>query len=111
MSTLCIDGFDLSILGEHSAQISPPHHINFLSVDGFEQLFERAGLISTDITTPGKLDVDIVRNFIKSNPGQIKRDKFIDSILNDDKKANAFQLFLADNQLSSHVWVLGKIQK
>ena len=108
ISTLCIDGFDFKMLKEHSSQISPPHHINFLSILGFENLFNRCGLIDIDITTPGKLDVDIVRNFALNNPNLIKFDTFIDGILNDDDKANAFQSFLSDNKLSSHAWVLGK---
>ena len=111
LSTLCIDGFDLSILRDRSAQISPPHHINFMSVKGFQRLFNRARLNDIDITTPGKLDVDIVRNFKKKNPGKIKLNHFLDSILDDDDKANAFQLFLSENQLSSHIWVLGKTEE
>ena len=62
ITTLCIDGFDLQILGEQSSAISPPFHINFLSIEGFRALFEQAGFKDIDIFTPGKLDVDIVRN-------------------------------------------------
>ena len=64
ISTLCIDGFDLKMLWEQSSQISPPHHINFNSIKGFEFLFQRAGFRDIQITTPGQLDVDIVKNFI-----------------------------------------------
>ena len=35
MSTLTIDGFDLKTLWKKSEQISPPHHINFMSISGF----------------------------------------------------------------------------
>ena len=61
ISTLCIDGFDLQLLWDNSSQISPPHHINFLSIKGFQLLFERAGISDISITTPGELDVEIVK--------------------------------------------------
>ncbi|VAW71384.1 Ribosomal protein S27e [hydrothermal vent metagenome] len=107
VSTLCIDGFDLQTLWENSSQISPPHHINFLSVSGFEQLFERAGLSDIEVTTPGQLDVDIVRNALHDEPEKINN-KFIDRMISDAKISQSFQNFLVNNKLSSHAWVIGK---
>jgi len=108
ISTLCIDGFDLQILWEKSSQISPPHHINFLSLNGFKSLFERAGLTNIQLTTPGQLDVDIVRNNLNYISENSTCYKFLNKILNDKIIANKFQKYLAENQLSSHVWVIGK---
>jgi hypothetical protein len=109
VSTLSIDGFDLKTLWDKSSQISPPHHINFHSIKGFNLLFKRAGLSDIQITTPGQLDVDIVRNFVNKNPEIVKNNKFMQNILDDRDKSKLFQDFLAENQLSSHVWVLGKV--
>ena len=109
VSTLCIDGFDLKMLWDKSNQISPPHHINFHSIKGFELLFNRAGLNEIQITTPGKLDVDIVRNYAENNPQIIKDNRFIRALLDDRGKSKYFQEFLAENQLSSHAWILGKV--
>jgi len=108
ISTLCIDGFDLQLLWEKSTQISPPHHINFHSVKGFEKLFERAGLTDFEVYTPGQLDVDIVRNAYINDSNILQENKFIKSILKNEKLAANFQSFLVDNKLSSHAWVLGK---
>ena len=108
ISTLGIDGFDLQVLWEKSSQISPPHHINFLSVDGFVKLFHRAGLEDVSISTPGQLDVDIVTNACKKNPGLLKGQRFISKLLDDNKSANAFQKFLVEQRMSSHVWVIGR---
>jgi len=108
VSTLCISGFDLQMLWERSSQISPPHHINFHSVKGFELLFQRAGLIDVSITTPGQLDVDIVKNFAHNNPDVMQGNRFLQALLEDEEKSIAFQQFLVENQLSSHAWVLGK---
>jgi 2-polyprenyl-3-methyl-5-hydroxy-6-metoxy-1,4-benzoquinol methylase len=108
ISTLCINGFDLQLLWDKSTQISPPHHINFLSVKGFKFLFEKAGLSNIQVITPGKLDVDIVQNEMQRNPDVISENTFLKEILADDKKAEKFQKFLAENQLSSHAWIIGK---
>ena len=109
VSTLCIDGFDLQTLWQKSSQIFPPHHINFLSVVGFEKLFMRAGLVEVTVTTPGKLDVDIVSNASRIDPELLRGNRFIRHLIADDAKATAFQDFLAANRLSSHAWVLGRV--
>ena len=108
VSTLCVDGFDIQMLWEKSNSIFPPHHINFMSVAGFENLFARAGLTDVSVTTPGQLDVDIVRNAIKREPELMNRQRFLHHIIDDQKFAANFQEFLVANRLSSHAWVIGK---
>ena len=108
VSTLGIDGFDLQVLWEKSTQIFPPHHINFLSVCGFEHLFQRAGFVDVTIATPGKLDVDIVRNASSGNPERLHGQRFLHNLLEDDNKSKAFQCFLTEQRMSSHVWVFGR---
>ena len=97
------------MLWNESSQISPPHHINFHSIKGFELLFNRAGLCEIQITTPGKLDVEIVQNFVESDPSVVRGNRFIQALLDDREKSKLFQEFLAENQLSSHAWVLAKV--
>jgi len=108
VSTLSIDGFDLQILGEKSSQISPPHHINFLSIEGFKNLFKQAGLDDINVTTPGKLDVDIVRNAVKENTVEINND-FLSKLIFNENYSSLFQNFLVENSLSSHAWIIGKV--
>jgi 2-polyprenyl-3-methyl-5-hydroxy-6-metoxy-1,4-benzoquinol methylase len=108
ISTLCIDGFDLQVLWDKSSQISPPHHINFLSLQGFEKLFQRAGLSEVNITTPGQLDVDIVRNAAKNDSGLLDEQRFLRNLLADQERGIAFQSFLREQRLSSHSWVIGR---
>jgi SAM-dependent methyltransferase len=108
VSTLGIDGFDLQVLWEKSTQISPPHHINFLSVHGFEFLFRRAGLDDVTVATPGLLDVDIVRNYARRDPSLLQGQRFLQALLQDHDAAGAFQAFLSSNRLSSHAWIMGR---
>jgi SAM-dependent methyltransferase len=115
VTTLCIDGFDLQILWDRSHQITPPHHINFPSVAGLRNLFTRAGATSIDILTPGKLDVDIVRNGlleIQDNNVDMRQnpfEKFFCGILDNDSVAQDFQKFLVTHRLSSHAWIYAKV--
>lgn len=108
MSTLGVDGFDIQVLWDKSNSVSPPHHINFLSVDGFYRLFKRAGLTNIDVLTPGVLDVDIIRNAYKKDPACLAANRFVQSLLKNDTLAENFQKFLVENKLSSHVWVLAQ---
>ncbi|MDB2549230.1 class I SAM-dependent methyltransferase [Porticoccaceae bacterium] len=109
ISTLSIDGFDLQVLWDKSSQVFPPHHINFLSVEGFKNLFQRAGLFDTSVTTPGKLDVDIVKNASMANQEILGEQRFIKKLVENNNLSDSFQGFLADNCLSSHAWVVGRV--
>lgn len=102
------DGFDIRLLWKNSKGIMPPHHINFLSVEGLEILFKRAGFKDINVITPGELDFDIVVNnieLLQDSP----LSRFIDTIKRRGVKAEKdFQSFLKNNCLSSHVWVIAK---
>jgi len=109
-TTLGADGFDIQVLGAEANAVFPPHHLNFMSIKGFEILCQRAGLTDIEITTPGKLDVDIVINKLAEKPEIDLASGFLQSILNDTEKSAAFQKFLAANRLSSHTWVLARVK-
>lgn len=108
VSTLGVDGFDIQTLWEKSNSVSPPHHINFLSVEGFYQLFERAGLRNIDVITPGVLDVDIVRNAYNKDPSVLSQNRFFTKIIENDSLSESFQKYLINENLSSHTWVMAK---
>lgn len=106
LTTLSVSGFDIQVLWEESKSVSPPHHINFISIDGFYRLMERAGFKNVEIFTPGKLDVDIVKNALKEKTDIEHKQRFIRSLLDkDDDTLTTFQQFLAEHQLSSHCWI------
>ena len=106
LTGLTVDGFDIQVLWEESKSISPPHHINFVSILGFEHLFDRAGFSKIRIFTPGKLDVDIVRNTVAGNSGILGGQRFLSHLLGRSEVVlQAFQKFLSEHQLSSHCWI------
>jgi hypothetical protein len=96
------EGFDILTLQDRSKSIFPPHHLNFLSEKGFKEGFKRNGFSFVDVWTPGVLDVDIVINSGEKN-------EFIEALKRRGPQAvQAFQKFLSENNLSSHVWVLAR---
>lgn len=103
------NGFDILTLGPIANAICPPQHLNFLSCRGVSMLLERCGLEEVAITTPGILDVDIVRNMLKDKPQSIQ-DPFLCHILKeaDETTLEKFQSFIADNKLSSHMLVIAR---
>jgi SAM-dependent methyltransferase len=107
VSGLGVDGYDIQVLWEHSKSVSPPHHINFMSVQGYETLFRRAGFSQVEVTTPGKLDVDIVRNTLTQDPALLEGRHFEKTLLSRGPEAlSEFQAFLAKHRMSSHVWTI-----
>jgi 2-polyprenyl-3-methyl-5-hydroxy-6-metoxy-1,4-benzoquinol methylase len=108
-TTLTFSGFDLLVLKEKSKSISPPHHINFLTIEGIRDLLKRCGLEEVLIETPGKLDVDIVKNMYDEIPG-LELPDFVEYLLKNRNPTThkEFQEFLQNNNLSSHVRVIAR---
>ncbi|MBW0434130.1 class I SAM-dependent methyltransferase [Leptospira yasudae] len=102
LTGLGYEGFDILTLQEKSNSIFPPHHLNFMSADGFEIAFKKVGFSKVEVMTPGELDVDIVLNSGFEN-------EFIRVLKKRSPEALIeFQSFLKNNKLSSHVWVFAK---
>ena len=104
MTTLTWDGFDLQVLREHSNSIHPPHHINFFTKKSISLLLRKHRYRICEITTPGKLDVDIVAKNLDN-----VHDPFVRKIVTgDDTLKQRFQEFLQKAGLSSHMMVVAE---
>ncbi len=81
-------------------------HINLLSVEGINCIGKRCGLDIVELATPGKLDLDIVRNALVEDP-HIPVSRFVRSLLRRSNQTQEnFQAFLQVNCFSSHVRVI-----
>ena len=102
-TTLSSCGVDIQALWEDSKSVTPPHHLNFLNPRSVEILLARLGLETLEVTTPGKLDIDILVN----NQAAIK-DRFWQTFVataSDAEKAQ-WQNMIATSGWSSHMMVV-----
>jgi|TARA_B100000795_G_C22781794_1_gene432683 SAM-dependent methyltransferase len=103
LTTLSGIGLDIDILGKFSQSIQPPYHINFFNPDSIKILLEKNNFKIIDISTPGKLDMDIlINNYDKIDNPFWK--KFIKKSSTLEK--NNMQKFIQKNNLSSHMSVI-----
>lgn len=105
LTTLNWRGFDLQVLRHKSRNIQPPTHINFFTPTSIEILLKRHSFDIVEITTPGKLDVDIVSKQVSDINGDFLSQLIIES---DDNVKQKFQKFLQEANLSSHMMVVAK---
>jgi hypothetical protein len=100
MTTLSGAGVDIQALWEDSKSVSPPHHLNFLNPSSLGVLMRRLGFDLLEVTTPGKLDLDILVN----NQKFIK-DRFWKTFVasaNEDQRAK-WQAHISASGWSSHM--------
>ena len=102
-TTLSGMGVDIQTLWGESKAVSPPMHLNFLNPKSVEMLLNDIGFKVIEISTPGKLDIDIMNN----NIDKIK-EKFWKNFLDYSsiQEKNDMQKFLSENKLSSHMMIV-----
>lgn len=105
LTTLNWNGFDLQVLQEKSNSIHPPHHINFFTTESIQILLKRHGFEVLEISTPGKLDVDIASKQISDINVPFIRD----IISGNEMVKSKFQTFLQESKLSSHMMIVAKV--
>jgi len=108
-TTRTITGFDLQTLWDKTPYIFVPEHLNLLSVEGLAVLVERAGFELVELSTPGQLDLQLVRHASEQDPS-IRLSHFVQYLIGQrDSLAHAdFQAFLQKHRLSSHVRVAAR---
>ena len=109
-TTLTCSGWDIQNLWKESKSVSPPHHINLITTEGLEKIVQHAGLELVELTTPGKLDVDIAVNMLNETP-DLELERFATYLLRKrgPECHAAFQKFLQDHRLSSHALVVARV--
>ena len=104
-TTLSGTGLDIQVLWEKSKSVAPPHHLNFINPSAVATLLSRNRLELVEVTTPGRLDVDILRNSAADVKDRFWR-RFIERSTEEDRQR--MQRYLAENLLSSHMMVVAR---
>jgi hypothetical protein len=107
-TTLSGTGADISVLWENSKSVSPPHHLNFFNPKSIPIILERLGFNTLEITTPGKLDMDIMSNSRDKITNRFWS-RFFSMASEDEKKI--MQKALEMTCSSSHIMVVCKKNK
>jgi 2-polyprenyl-3-methyl-5-hydroxy-6-metoxy-1,4-benzoquinol methylase/ribosomal protein S27E len=104
-----IRGFDLVVLGSLSATIDH-EHLNYFHPRSIMRLASECGFDTLEILTPGKLDAELVRKKVLSNELDLQGQPFLMQVLIDEwnTAGPAFQQFLSDHLLSSHMWLVAQ---
>ncbi|MFA4967874.1 MAG: class I SAM-dependent methyltransferase [Candidatus Margulisiibacteriota bacterium] len=111
LTTLNAEGFDIEVLWEKSKGIMPPHHINFFNPDSIRALLKSSGFEVESVSTPGKLDWDIVEGMIKEDG--FKGDRFwtLLSEKGNETAKKELQAWIGKYNFSSHMRVLARSVK
>lgn len=102
-TTLSGTGVDIQVLWEESKSVTPPHHLNFLNPVSVEILLSRLGLDVLEVTTPGKLDIDIlVNNYL------LIKDRFWQTFIAQasEGEKEKWQAMISESGWSSHMMVV-----
>ncbi|MCP5304062.1 MAG: methyltransferase domain-containing protein [Chromatiaceae bacterium] len=100
-------GFDVLTLGGASNSIFPFDHVCLPSPEGMRGLLQQSGLELLELTTPGMLDIQLVR----AAEQELPRDRYFQRYLLEHggpEMDERFQLFLQQNNLSSHLRVVAR---
>jgi SAM-dependent methyltransferase len=102
-------GFDIQALGAESLAVDP-EHVNLFTPSSLAGLLGRHGFTVVSSTTPGRLDAEFVRDAARAGRVDLAGQPLLRRVLLDewDRLGGPFQRFLADNGLSSHMWVAAR---
>lgn len=104
-----VKGFDVEVLGELSSTFDN-EHMNYFHPGSITGLLETSGFDVLEVSTPGKLDAELVRKAALEGKIDLSAQPFLKRVLIDRwaESGAAFQKFISDNLLSSHMWVVAR---
>lgn len=102
LTTRAGSGFDIKTLGGKADYLFVPEHLNLISVEGGDRLMERLGMEAVELSTPGQLDVELVRSTLPDLSSLPPFLRYMFEHRGEDTLQD-FQQFLQKNRLSSHL--------
>jgi hypothetical protein len=85
-------------------------HLNYFNPRSLARLVDSAGFNVLEVLTPGVLDAELVRKKVLEGAFDLSGQPFLQRVLIDewDRLCAPFQQFIADNRLSSHMWLVAQ---
>ncbi len=102
-------GFDVTVLGPGSGAVDP-EHVNLMHPESLAALLESEGFEVLERQTPGRLDAELVRKRVLAGDADLDGQPFLRQVLIDgwERLGGPFQDFLAENGLSSNMWLVAR---
>ncbi len=102
-------GFEVEVLGTVADTVDT-EHLNYFNPTSLARLVGGLGFEVLEVTTPGVLDADIVRNKALQGKVDLSGQRFLQISLLErwEELGAAFQEFLRDNRFSSHMWLIAR---
>ncbi|OGQ88408.1 MAG: hypothetical protein A2512_05745 [Deltaproteobacteria bacterium RIFOXYD12_FULL_56_24] len=102
-------GFDVAVLGPGSKAVDT-EHVNLFNPTSLSLLVRTCGFEVLEVSTPGRLDAEFVHDVIVRGEYDVTGQPFLRRVLLDEweRLGSDFQQFLADHQLSSHLWLVAR---
>ncbi len=102
-------GFDVAVLGPGSKAVDA-EHVNLFNPYSLGLLVQSCGFEVLEVSTPGRLDAEFVHDAIVRGEYDVAGQPFLQRVLVDEweRLGGDFQQFLADHQLSSHLWLVAR---
>jgi 2-polyprenyl-3-methyl-5-hydroxy-6-metoxy-1,4-benzoquinol methylase/ribosomal protein S27E len=104
-----VKGFDVQMLGPPSTTFDV-EHLNYFHPASLSHLAASCGFEILEVSTPGELDADIVRQAVAKGAISVEGNPLFEDIFVKrwDALGAQFQAFLSANGLSSHMWLVAR---
>lgn len=104
-----VRGFDVQLLREKSSVVDN-EHLNYFHPASLGGMLADCGFDVLEASTPGELDAELVRKAALAGEADLSEQPFLRRVLVDewDSLGGPFQRFLAQNGLSTHMWVVAQ---
>jgi hypothetical protein len=102
-------GIEVMTLRERSKTAYPPAHLNLMSLKGVERLLDRMGFELLELSTPGRLDLERIRQAAEQDPS-VELPYLLRVVLfeRDESALEELQAFLQASQLSSYTRLVAR---
>lgn len=103
------EGFDIMMLGILSDSLDA-EHINMFNPASLRHLVEGLDFEVLEVSTPGELDAELVRNKVLEGALDLHNQPFLHKVLIGDweRLGTSFQEYLKAQCLSSHMWLVAR---
>ena len=104
-----IDALGTLVLKE-KAKVIDHEHVNHFNPASLSMLFETVGLEVIEVSTPGELDAELLKNALQEDEHLREEQPFFSRLLLgcDESVMADFQGLIRRSKLSSHMWLVGR---